>query len=166
MTCFIIAAVTADGYIGKNATHAAMWTGKADKRRFIALTKQARVVVMGLNTWQTLGGKPLKDRHHVIYSPTPIDNLPPEAEVTTKSPRDLLADFASRGFSEVAICGGSMIYTMFMQSGLVDKLYLTIEPILFGDGMRLFKGDLDCKLELVNSAVEEGALLLEYTVKK
>ncbi len=166
MTCFIIAALTADGYIGKNSAHAALWTGKADKRRFIAKTKEAKVMVMGSNTWQTLGGKPLKDRYHVIYSPTPIDNLPAGVETTTKSPAELLRDLEARGYSEVAICGGSQIYTMFMKSGLVTKLYLTVEPIIFGDGVRLFKEDMDYKLTLVNSTVEEGALLLEYDVRK
>jgi dihydrofolate reductase len=166
MTCFIIAALTADGYIGRNAAHAALWTGKADKRRFIALTKKAGVVVMGQNTWHTLGGKPLKDRHHVIYSPTPLDPLPTGVEVTTKSPQELLRDLEARGFTEVAICGGSQIYTMFMQSALVDRLYLTIEPVIFGDGVRLFKAEMDYTLELVSCVNEEGALLLEYKVKK
>jgi dihydrofolate reductase len=52
-----------------------------------------------------------------------------------------------------------------MKSGLVNTLYLTIEPILFGNGMRLFKEDLDIKLELVNSEKKEcGTVLTEYRV--
>lgn len=165
MTCFIIAALTADGYIGRDSAHAAMWTGKEDKKRFIEFTKRAGVVVMGQNTWMTLGGRPLKDRAHVIYSPTPIENLPAGVEVTTQSPADLLNDLEKRGFKEVAICGGSQIYTMFMKSGLVTKLYLTIEPIVFGSGIKLFKEDLEFKLKLTNCVkTESGALLLDYDV--
>ena len=164
MKCFIIACLTADGYIGKHSTHAAMWTSKEDKKRFIELTKKAGVIVMGQNTWTTLGGKPLKDRLNIVYSPTaltPVEGM----ETTTKSPRELLKVLESRGFKEVAICGGSQIYTMFMKSGVVDMLYLTIEPIVFGDGMRLFKEDMDYKLHLEEYAkTETGTLLLTYTV--
>ncbi|MEK7501883.1 MAG: dihydrofolate reductase family protein [Patescibacteria group bacterium] len=163
MKCFIIAALTADGYIGRNAQHAAMWTGKEDKKRFIEITKRAGVMIMGQNTWFTLG-KPLKDRLNIVYSPTPLPPVP-GMETTTKSPADLLQELESRGFKEVAICGGSQIYTMFMKSGLVDTLYLTIEPILFGDGIKLFKEELDYRLRLVSCVqTEGGALLLEYKV--
>jgi len=63
MKTIIISCLTADGYIAKNSTHAAMWTSKEDKKRFIEVTKRAGVVIMGLNTWQTLGGKPLRRKH-------------------------------------------------------------------------------------------------------
>ncbi|MFA6295209.1 MAG: dihydrofolate reductase family protein [Candidatus Paceibacterota bacterium] len=166
MKTFIIAALTADGYIGKHSTHAAMWTSKEDKKRFIEITKRAGVIIMGQNTWKTLG-KPLKDRLNIVYSPTPLEGITEGVEVTIKSPTDLLKDLENRGFKEVAICGGSQIYTMFMKSGLVDTLYLTIEPIVFGDGMRLFKEDMDFKLKLISCVqTENGSLLLEYKVEK
>ena len=166
MKCFIIAALTADGCIGKDATHAAMWTSKEDKKRFVAITKNSRVVIMGQNTWKTLG-KPLKDRLNIVYSPELLPDAPNEVEVTTKSPKDLLDELESRGFKEAAICGGSQIYTMFMKSGLVETLYLTIEPLVFGAGMRLFKDDMDFKLELIScEKTDSGSLLLEYRVKK
>lgn len=166
MNTFIISALTADGYIAKNATHPALWTSKADKKRFVEITKRAGVVVMGLNTFNTLGGKPLKDRLNIIYSPTP---LPPmeNVETTTLAPEELLKSLEARGIKEVAICGGSTIYSMFMKTGLVNKLYLTVEPVIFGDGMRLFKDDMDFKLKLVKSEItEEGTLMLDYDVLK
>jgi dihydrofolate reductase len=168
MKVFIIAALSADGYIAKNPnTPSTTWTSKEDKVRFVALSKQARVCVMGLNTWQTFGGRPLKDRLNVVYSPTPIENLPAGVEVTSASPTDLLRDLESRGYTEVAICGGSMIYTMFMKSGLVTNLYLTIEPVLFGSGIKLFKEELDFKIKLDKSEVTPGGtVLLDYSVIK
>ncbi len=165
MNCFIIAALSADGYIAKNPTApSTVWTSKEDKKRFVELTKKAGVVVMGQNTWNTLGGKALKDRLNIVYSPTPLPATE-RLEVTEKSPADLLKDLESRGHKEVAICGGSQIYTMFMKSGLVTKLFLTIEPVIFGSGIRLFKEDMDFKLKLVESIkTENGTLLQEYDV--
>ena len=164
MNCFIIAAMSADGYIAKDpSSPSTVWTGKEDKRRFVELSKRARVVIMGQNTWKTLGGRPLKDRLNIVYSPERLADMPEVVEITSKTPADLLKELGSRGFTEAAICGGSMIYTMFMKSGLVNKLYLTIEPIVFGNGVRLFKEELDFKLKLVDSIqTESGALLLEY----
>jgi dihydrofolate reductase len=166
MTCFIIAALSADGYIARDSSApSTAWTGKADKKRFVEISKHAGVVVMGQNTWKTFGGRPLKDRLNIVYSPERLPDMPEGTETTTKSPSELLTELESRGFKEVAICGGSMIYTMFMKSGLVNKLYLTVEPIIFGDGVRLFKESLDSRLNLVSCAqTEEGALLQEYDV--
>jgi dihydrofolate reductase len=160
MKTFIIAAMSADGYIAKEVNHPAFWTSKEDKKRFVELTQKAGIVVMGLNTYRTLH-RPLKERINVVYSPDPIEGV----ETTTKPPKELLAELESRGFKEVAICGGSMVYSMFMKSGLVDYLYLTVEPILFGDGMRLFQTDFHYHLKLIStSQAENGALLLEYKV--
>ena len=165
MNCFIIAALSADGLIAKNPTApSTTWTSKEDKRRFVEISKRARVIVMGQNTWLTFGGRALKDRLNIVYSPTP---LPPveSMELTTKAPAELLAELESRGFTEVAICGGSQIYTMFMKSGLVTKLYLTVEPVIFGAGIRLFKEEMDVRLKLVSSSqTDGGTMLLEYDV--
>jgi dihydrofolate reductase len=166
MNCFIIAALSTDGYIAKDSNHAALWTSKEDKKRFIEITKRAGVVVMGLNTYKTLG-RPLKERLNIIYAkPGELEVKADEKiEITSKPPRELLKELAERGFKEVAICGGSQIYTMFMESGIVNRLYLTIEPIIFGAGMKLFNKDMHYQLTLKSSGqTDSGALLLDYQV--
>ena len=124
-------------------------------------------MIMGLNTFQTFPS-PLKDRLHIVYSPEPDaskNNIEGVVEYTKDSPADLIKSLSDRGFTEIAICGGSTIYTMFIKSGLVDTLYLTTEPILFGEGMGIFKESLDIKLELVNlEKTETGTILSEYKV--
>lgn len=162
MKVFIIAVLSADGFIAENPTQTPMeWTSKEDKRFFSQRTKQAGVVVFGQNTFETIG-KALPDRHNVVYS---RDKQYEGVEVTQKDPRVLLQDLEKRGFKEVAICGGSTIYTMFIQTGLVDTLYLTIEPVLFGQGMTLFNKEIDRKLNLVKvEKLGEQSILLEYGV--
>ncbi len=161
MQTFIIAAVSADGYIAKDPHHPAFWTSKEDKKRFVELTRRAGVVVMGSSTFKTLP-RPLKERVNIVYSRSETFT---DVEVTQKNPIELLADLEARGHKEVAICGGSDIYTMFMKSNMVNTLYLTIEPIVFGNGVRLFNEEMHFQLTLVSSAqAENGALLLEYKV--
>jgi len=166
MHCFIIAAISADGFIAKDpVAPSTVWTSKEDKKRFVEISKRAGVCVMGRKTWETFGGRPLKDRLNIVYSSKPIDGLPAAVEQTTKQPAELLQELGGRGFKEVAICGGGTVYTMFMKSGLVERLYLTIEPVLFGDGVRLFSELIDFKLKLEELIkTDDGALLLTYAV--
>ncbi len=166
---FLIAAVTADGFIARDEKHSAFWTSKEDKKRFVELTKHAGVVVMGSTTYATLP-RPLKERVNIVYTrrSTDSDQGPKTfegAETTQKSPLELLEELEGRGFKEVAICGGSKIYTLFMKAKAVDRLFLTIEPLIFGKGINLFNEELQYHLNLVSAnQAENGALLLEYKV--
>jgi dihydrofolate reductase len=169
MKCFIIAAISTDGFIAKDENHAAMWTSKEDKKRFVELTKRAGVVVMGSRTFRTLP-RPLKERVNIVYSKSKefIDQVKGQenVEITQDEPKVLLEKLAARGFKEVAICGGAQIYTAFLKAHIVNSIYLTIEPILFGRGLTLFNEPLDhTHLELVSRETNPtGSILLEYKI--
>ncbi len=162
MNCFIIAAITADGYIAQNESQTSfLWTSKEDKKRFIELTKRAGVIVMGSTTYASLP-KPLKDRVNIVYSRS--KNFE-GAETTQDAPAELLKKLETRGFKEVAICGGAHIYSLFMNAKVVNKIFLTIEPLVFGSGIKLFSEESPFKLKLLNmEKTESGTLLLEYEV--
>lgn len=164
METFLIAATTADGFIAREAAHVPFdWTSKEDKVHFAKKTKKARVVVMGKTTFSTIP-KALPDRLNVVYSDIAYE----DAETTTASPSDLIKQLRERGFNDIAICGGSSIYTQFMEAGVIDTLYITVEPILFGQGISLFNKPLDVQLELqsIETLNEKGTLLKTYNVKK
>jgi dihydrofolate reductase len=165
---YIIVAQTADGKIARHSNHEADWTSRADKKHFIEMTKKSGVMIMGLNTFKTFPS-PLKDRLHIVYSDkedAEKENIPGVVEYTKDSPSMLIQKLEERGFKEVAICGGSTIYTMFMKSGLVKNIYMTIEPRLFGEGMGVFNQELDIKMKLnsVRTVSDENVVLLEYEV--
>ncbi len=159
---FIIATTTADGFIARTADQiSTSWSSKDDRKHFVEKTKKAGVVVMGSTTFKTLPF-PLKERVNIVYSRSQQFE---GAETVSDEPVELLAKLEARGFSEVAICGGSEIYSKFMAAGVVSKLYITVEPVLFGDGIRLFNKPHDTKLKLVSSRVtDEGTIFNEYDV--
>ena len=163
ITPFIIAATSADGYIAKDEHHAAFWTSKEDKKRFIELTKRAGVVVMGSHTFRTLP-RPLHERLNIVYSRQSHfegENV----ETTQIDPHGLLGQLEARGYKEVAICGGSQIYSDFLKAHAVEKIYLTIEPIIFGKGIPLFHEPAQFALTLLSSEVTQtGSVLLEYKI--
>lgn len=169
MKTFIIAALSADGFISKNVGHSSIkWRSKEDAKFFIAKTKEAGVVVMGSTTFNTMR-RPMPGRLHFVYSynPNSVQSIPGVVEVTRKEPAELLKDIETRGYGQVAICGGATIYTMFMEAGVVDELYLTIEPVVFGKGMNIFNKELDVRLKLKSTERMGGeTVLLEYDVVK
>jgi dihydrofolate reductase len=162
MKCFIIAALSADGFIAKDEHHPAYWSSKEDKKRFVEVTKRAGVVVMGATTYKTLP-RPLKERTNIVYSRSKTFE---GAEITSEDPKVLLAKLETRGFKEVAICGGSYIYTLFMKAEVVHTLYITIEPLIFGRGITLFNEPLNNHRLILQSLIKTdgGSLLLEYKV--
>lgn len=164
MKVFLIAAITVNGFIGRRHDELANWTSKADKKLFVELTKRAGVIVMGGTTYRTIG-RPLAGRRNIVYSRTPIDQE--GVETTTETPQDLVARLEAEGFSEIAICGGATIYDMFIQAGVVDELYLTVEPRLFGSGVPIFGNIPETKLRLIeHRPLNENVVMLHYKIAR
>lgn len=162
MKTFIIAAITADGFIARGHDHGADWTGKADKKIFVELTREAGVMVMGSRTFATIG-RALPDRRNIVYTSQPDRINVEDIETTNEAPAELIARLRSEGAAGVAICGGATIYSLFMEAGVVDELYLTVIPTLFGQGVGLFAGPLEQNLTLLDTKqLDENTLLLHY----
>lgn len=163
MKTFIIAAITADGFIARTATHHADWTGKADKKIFTTLTKEAGVIVMGSRTFATIG-RALPGRRNIVYTSKPEHITVEGVEATNETPQALIARLKREGVNGVAICGGATVYSMFLEAGVVDELYLTIVPTLFGTGVSLLANSVTQQLRLQNAAtLDADSLLLHYT---
>jgi dihydrofolate reductase len=166
MRIFIIAAVTADGFIGRDAQHTADWTGAEDKKIFVRLTKEAGVVVMGYRTFAGIG-RALPRRRTIVYTHNPELIAETAAEATAEDPAELLKRLEREGVQSVAICGGTSIYDLLIRAGLVHELYITVAPLLFGTGLSLFSDSLDVRLQLLETTpLKDGAVLLHYAVKK
>jgi dihydrofolate reductase len=167
MKVFLIAAISADGFIAKTSDQLADWTSSEDKKLFTRLTKEAGYMVMGSRTFATIG-RALPDRKTIIYSNHPetiIGGDDDAIEITQESPAELVKRLAAAGIPGLAICGGAQIYSLFAEAGVIDEVYLTIEPILFGSGVPLFGKDLDIALELIETnQLNEHAILLHYRV--
>ena len=165
MNVFLIAAITADGFIGRDDGHTADWTGREDKKVFVELTKRAGTMIMGARTFASIG-RALPGRHTIVYTHHQERISVLEVETTDEAPAMLIERLAKSGADEVAICGGAVIYDMFMQANVVDELFLTVVPIVFGTGVPLFKSPLDARLELLEQTqLADGAILLHYAVQ-
>ncbi len=164
MKVFIIAAQSSDGFIARSTHELADWTSSEDKKLFVRLTKAAGVMVMGKTTFQTIR-RALPGRRTIVYTHHPELITAVGVETTSETPQHLVHRLAAEGVRELAVCGGSAIYTQFMKAGVVDELYLTVEPVVFGSGIPLFSELVPDTLKLLGSEhLSEDVVLNHYTV--
>lgn len=169
METILIAAMTADGYIGRHSTDkSTTWTSPEDKQFYVSQIKTVDAIVMGSVSFGTFNRYP-KDSNWVIYDyhPEEFENPAPDritAKATKAQPEDLIAEFEAAGFERVAICGGKSIYSMFHAAGLIDRYFITVEPVLFGDGVRLFDKAAETRLNLEQiHRLSEQTVVMEYS---
>lgn len=169
MRVFAIAAMSADGYIARSARENVAWTSAEDKRMFAATSRQAGVIVMGRHTFESMP-EPLPDRLQIVMTSAPekYQTAPGHVEFTASPPDEILRQLAARGFEQVVIGGGGHVYAQFIESNLVDELWLTIEPLLFGSGVSLLRHlSEQVPLTLVSvTQLSPNTLQLKYACKR
>jgi dihydrofolate reductase len=167
MRVLLLAAITVDGRIARDARQLTSWTSRADKRLFARTSRAAGVVIMGRSTYETLPA-PLPGRLHVVLTSRPARPAPPGVELTDAPPARILADLAARGYATAVLAGGARTYRTFLDAGLVDELWLTVEPLAIGAGLALFgEAPLDLRLTLLRAArLGEQAVHLRYRVER
>ena len=164
-------AMTVDGVVAKNSFHNADWTSKADKKAFIAETKKHGAIIMGQNTFETIG-RPLPNRLNFILSLEPekykAKEIPGVLEFFKGSPQEVVSALEKRGFQTAILGGGPYTNASFLKAGLVDEILITVEPRLFGNGMTFAKGeDLDAQLEFISATpLGDNALQVHYKIIK
>lgn len=176
---YIIVATSLDGFIAQTREQSSVsWASKEDNQFFHQKTKEAGVIVMGSSTFKTIDPKylPLSDRLNIVYTNFSSDDLVKELRLnpdrvsqknlmtTTQPPKVMVEELGKIGYKQIAICGGSSIYTQFLASGLVSKIFVTVEPVIFGDGVKLFNLAETKKMKLLSTKQlnDRGTLLLEY----
>ena len=83
---------------------------------------------------------------------------------TAKSPREALNIL--KEFKILMVCGGGGLNASFMKESLINEIYLDIEPIAFGKGVRLFsEANFSTKLKLVGTRkLSKNEIQLHYKV--
>jgi dihydrofolate reductase len=166
MNVILVMAMTLDGKIGKSPDHFPDWTGSADKRLFAEVSKRAGVVIMGSKTYATLK-KPLSSRKIVVMTRRRDRvSADPSVVFSNRAPGPLLETLEQEGYREAVLAGGATINTLFAREGRIDEMLVTISPLVFGEGISLFSGEVDLKADLVeHERIDDGLLCLRYLVR-
>lgn len=169
MKIIAITTHTLDGFIARGNNEFIDWSSKEDKQMFAQETKKAGVVIVGNNTFKTFPN-PLKNRLHIVLTrdPQAYQNTSGQVEYTNHSPRQIVAELTDRGFNKAFVIGGAKIYTLFLKEKLLDELWISLEPVIFGQGIPNFTEkfyDYQCSLIDI-SKLNENTVLLKYKLKQ
>ena len=166
MKVVLVMAMTADGKISRNPLEPVDWTGREDKKAFVRITRDAGVVIMGACTFDTIG-RPLPGRKNIVMTrDTARSSDSPDLVFTDRAPSKILETLENEETDTAALIGGSVVNTLFLKESLIDEIYVTVVPRLFGRGLSMFNEEFDRKMALVDLVrLDEDAVLLRYAVK-
>jgi dihydrofolate reductase len=147
------------------------WSSKSDQEYFDAIWKDSRVIIMGSGTYVPDPVKP--DSHHLFVVLTRHPDryksreVPGRLEFTNDHLESLLKRFEKAKEERILIVGGAQVATSFLEAELIDELWLTIEPKIFGSGSCFVNEErLDIELKLLSceQANGQGTLITKYEV--
>ena len=151
------------------------WSSIEDQKHFFSLIKKNNLIVMGRATYDV--SQPVikieKGKLRIVLTRSPKkylnQTIKGQLEFTDESPEKLVKRLSLLGYKKMLLVGGGTINGLFLKQNLVDELYLTIEPKLFGKGKNIIEGQLlNASLKFVNVKKINtiGTLLLKYKVNK
>ena len=161
-----IAAVTIDGRIARDNRHLTNWTSSEDKDFLHKMLDAGDVIIVGRNTY-LIAYKQLSQRNCIVFTKTALKKQPsPNCLYINPETTDFLGVIQERGYKIINVLGGAAVYGWFLQKNLLDDIYLTIEPLIFGSGLPLFNIKLNMtvhyKLHSVKKLNSSGSVLLHY----
>lgn len=164
--------ITANGMIA-STDDTKDWSSKEDWAGFVAMAQKIGAIIIGKRTYdvacRTTGLLPGITLRVVLTHK--IHEKPKTAETVfmNASPQAILAFVASKGYQMVLVAGGSYINSLFMKAGLIDELYLAVEPHILGRGIPLFSvDDFESRLTLleVKTLPNHQTVQLHYQIIK
>lgn len=151
------------------------WSSKEDQKHFFSLIKKNNLIVMGRATYDA--SQPVikieKGKLRIVLTRRPEkylnQTIKGQLEFFDESPEELVKRLSLSGYKKMLLVGGSIINGLFLKQNLVDELYLTIEPKIFGSGKNIIEGQLlNNKLQLmsIKKLNKTGTLLLKYKINR
>lgn len=162
-----------DGRTTKGAEAGTDWASPEDQAFFRGLIHDNDAVIMGSGTYESVRSfiRPTEDKPRIILTRAPEryeeDIIVPGLEFSSEEPSVVVERLAKRGIRNVLLAGGAETNARFFEAGLVDEMYLTVEPLVFGEGLPL-TSPLQKAAELAllgcERLNEQGTMLLHYRV--
>lgn len=133
MQLSLVVAIAEDGAIGRNGT--LPWRLSADLQ-FFKRTTMNKPVIMGRRTWESLKGKPLRDRYNIVLSRS-LKDVPAGVHLC-ESLDEAIAASETEGFAEASVIGGASLFAE--AAPLAAALYITRVHTAVPDADTFFPG--------------------------
>jgi dihydrofolate reductase len=136
-------------------------------RGYEAFYETVDCLVLGATTYEQVldfGDWPYDDRPTYVVTSRDLPLATDAVELVEDDLADLAADLTRR-YDHVWLVGGAQLAQTFLALGQVDRLRLTLAPVLLGDGIRLFDSGEGTPLEhRETTTYENGMVELTYDV--
>lgn len=150
------------------------WASPEDQSFFREIIASHDCVVMGSATYRAAREhmRPSADKPRIILSSNPGQYADEGHEglfFMAAKPNEVIKKAAAMACSNVLLAGGAATNAEFLEAGLVDEAYVTIEPLLLGSGRPLTTGltsPIDMRLITAQQLNEAGTMLLHYEIIK
>lgn len=171
MNVILIAAISLDGFITKHDAQGSGFTSPEDKRYYRNAVRDFDSFIFGSKNFllsrDWIRGQLRSDQRKVVMTRNPErlqdEAVPGEIDILSAPPAEVVRHLETQGFRNAALLGGGQIYGLFLEAGVVDELWITLEPLLFGDGIKLAETRLDIRAELLScQSLGPSTLLLKY----
>jgi len=168
MQVILYMATTVNGYIAKE-NNETPWSDE-EWESFSKFVKEIKNIIIGKNTYDIMNES---DEFSKIGNPFTVvvskeDFAHNSNFAIAKSPKEALKILKEKRFAKALIAGGGMLNSSFMKEKLVDEIYIDVEPLVFGKGIKLFSdNNFDAKLELVEAKnLSKNTIQLHYKILK
>jgi len=174
MKTILIFVSTLDGKVTKwGNPHVKLWSSHQDQDYYKNVWNDSRLIVMGSNSFKAETFKPSPNQQIIVMTSHPDTykslQVPNQLEFTNESPAEIFARFNNNGYEQMLVVGGPHVATSFLKEQLIDELWLTLEPKIFGTGGNFATDiNLDINLRLIHceKVNEQGTLITKYAVLK
>lgn len=159
----VFVASSIDGRISLSNTHPPEWTSKEDWKFFQSSLARMEAVVVGRNTYNGVAER-LRKRTTFVLTHRVKTSIK-RGSVTFVNPSGINLREMLSSFQRVGVLGGGSVYMYMLNQGMMDDLYVTLEPLVFGRGNTMFSEGLTTtrmRLLSVRQLNTQGTLLLHY----
>ena len=150
-----------------------LWSSHQDQDYYKKVWNESRLIVMGSATFKADTFNPSPDHLIIVMTGHPDEyknaSVPGQIEFTNETPVELVTRFIKKGHQQMLVVGGPHVATSFLKEQLIDELWLTIEPRIFGSGQNFAtdaKLDIETRLIQIEKVNDQGTLITKYAVLK
>ncbi len=165
MKVILYMAITANGYIAKENDETPWYD--EEWKSFAKIVRKCKNMIIGRKTFEIMTKE---GEFEKIGNPftVVVSDKQKENSQFVDSPKNAINTMNEKGFGKILIAGGGMLNSSFMKEGLIDEIYLDIEPFLFGKGIKLFaENEFETKLELLETKqLSKNTIQLHYKILK
>lgn len=156
-----------DGRLTKGTDSNVTWSSMEDKDHFKKIKANAKAIIYGSTTYEVGKNGLHSDQRVIVHTRTPekyfTDN--PKITFTKAKPQEVVKMLQDEGFQDIFVLGGGKIYSMYLEDNVLNEIWITIEPKLFGNGVNFYETPSvqERNLELKElTKLNNNTILLKY----